>query len=129
MTVAEAERLAAQLDIDVDDIGICHACLSTVTFAIDAGSPHKIRGAVQSMTPYLWDEGLAVPARMALARARDRGVANAADGLRDVEANGARSRTARAIVRRLGADLGERAKGDLLKMGFQPWPPGELWPG
>lgn len=123
MTVAEAERLASQLDIDVDDIGICHACLSTVTFAIDGGDVNKIRGAVQSMTPWLWDEGLALPARMALARARERGVANAAAGLRDIEELGPRSRTARAIVRRLGADLGGRAKGDLTKMGFEPWPP------
>jgi hypothetical protein len=123
MTVAEAERLAGQLDLDVDDIGICHACLSFVSMAIDAGNPHKVRGAVQSMTPHLWDEGLALPARMALARARERGVVNAGEGLRDVEANGARSRTARAIVRRLGGDLSAKAKGDLLKMGFQPWPP------
>lgn len=123
MTAAQAERLAAQLDLDVDDIGICHACLSTVTFAIDEGNPHKIRGAVQSMTPYLWDEGLAVPARMALARARSHGVQNAAEGLLEVERLGPRSRTARAIVRRFGADLGNRAKGDLTKMGFEPWPP------
>jgi hypothetical protein len=123
VTVAEVERLAAELDIDVDDIGICHACLSTVTFAIDGGNPHKIRGAVQSMTPYLWEEGLALPARMALARARRRGVANAGEALREVEQLGPRSRVARAIVRRLGADLGARAKGDLLKMGFQTWPP------
>jgi hypothetical protein len=126
VTVADAERLASQLDLDVDDIGICHACLSFVSMAIDAGNPHKIRGAVQSMTPYLWDEGLAVPARMALTRARQRGVANGREGLHDVDANGARSRTARAIVRRLGADLSAKAKGDLLRMGFQPWPPRDL---
>jgi hypothetical protein len=123
VTVAEAEALAEELDLDVDDIGICHACLSFVSMAIDAGNPHKIRGAVQSMTPYLWEEGLALPARMALARADQRGVVNAREGLRDVELNGPRSRTARAIVRRLGADLSAKAKGDLLKMGFQPWPP------
>ena len=123
MTVAQAERLAGQLDLDVDDIGICHACLSTVTFAIDEGNPHKIRGAVQSMTLYLWEEGLALPARMALARARARGVEGAAEGLREVERLGSRSRTARAIVRRLGAELGARAKGDLTRMRFEPWPP------
>jgi hypothetical protein len=63
---------------------------------------------------------------MAITRARGRGVANAAEGLRDVESFGPRSRVARAIVRRLGADLGARAKGDLMKMGFQPWPPRDL---
>jgi hypothetical protein len=78
------------------------------------------------MTPYLWDEGLALPARMALARARARGVEGAAEGLREVEQLGSRSRTARAIVRRLGADLGARAKGDLTKMGFERWPPASL---
>jgi hypothetical protein len=123
MTLAEAERLARQLDLDVDDIGICHACLSIVSMAIDAGNPHRVRGAVQSMTPDLWEEGLAVPARMALARALERGVANAREGLREVELHGSRSRTAREIVRRLGADLSAKAKGDLLEMGFQPWPP------
>jgi hypothetical protein len=60
---------------------------------------------------------------MALGRACRRGIVNAREGLRDVELNGARSRTARTIVRRLGADLSAKAKGDLLKMGFQPWPP------
>jgi hypothetical protein len=126
VTAAQAARLAGQLDLDVDDIGICHACLSTVTFAIADGNPHKIRGAVQSMTPYLWDEGLAVPVRMALARARARGVQSAAEGLREVEQLGSRSQTVRAIVRRLGADLGARAKGDLTKMGFERWPPASL---
>jgi hypothetical protein len=34
---------------------------------------------------------------------------------------------ARAIVRRLAADLAAQAKGDLLRMGFQPWPLPELF--
>jgi hypothetical protein len=29
----------------------------------------------------------------------------------------------REIVLRLGRDLDEHARGDFLKMGFQPWPP------
>ena len=107
-------------------MGICLACLSVVSMAIDAGNPHKIRGAVQSMTPWLWEEGLELPARMALERARQRGLANADAALAEVAAHGSRSRTARAIVRRLGADLSARARGDLLKMGFQPWPPAGL---
>jgi hypothetical protein len=126
VTVAEAEALAAELDLDVDDVGICHACLSTVSFAIDGGNPHKIAGAVHSMTPYLWDEGLALPAQIALERACRRGIVNADAALGDVRSLGARSRVARAIVRRLGADLSARAKGDLTKMGFERWPPPEL---
>ncbi|MDQ2984367.1 MAG: hypothetical protein M3R70_10680 [Actinomycetota bacterium] len=43
--------------------------------------------------------------------------------LRDVETRGPRSSVAKAIVRRLAEQLAARAKGDLLKMGFQPWPP------
>jgi hypothetical protein len=41
----------------------------------------------------------------------------------DVVARGARSGVARAIVRRLGEQLSERARGDLLKMGWESWPP------
>ena len=123
MTVAEAERLAGQLDIDVDDMGICLACHSVVSMAIDAGNTHKVRGAVQSMTPWLWEEGLELPARMALERARRHGVAHAAEALEEVRRLGARTPIARAIVHRLGRDLSERAKGDLTNMGFQRWPP------
>jgi hypothetical protein len=126
MTVAEAKALAAELDLDVDDIGICHACLSFVSFEVYGGNPHKIRGAVQSMTPWLWEEGLELPARMALERARRRGVAHAAEALEDVRKLGSRTRIARAIVHRLGVDLAERAKGDLTKMGFERWPPPEF---
>jgi hypothetical protein len=126
MTVAEANALAAQLELDLDDIGICLACLSFVSFAVDGGNPHKIRGAVQSMTPWLWEEGLEVPARMALERARRRGVAHAAEALAEVRKLGAKTRIARAIVHRLGVELAERAKADLTKMGFERRPPPEL---
>jgi hypothetical protein len=59
VNVAQAEHLAYELDLDLDDMGICLACLSFVATAIDAGNPHKVPGAVQSMTPHLWEEGLA----------------------------------------------------------------------
>jgi hypothetical protein len=45
------------------------------------------------------------------------------EALVDLERNGARSNVAKAIVRKLAADLHERAQGDLLRMGFRPWPP------
>jgi hypothetical protein len=38
-----ADRIARKLDLDVDDIGICHACLSFVSFAIDEGNPREIK--------------------------------------------------------------------------------------
>jgi hypothetical protein len=123
VTVAEAERLAGQLDLDLDDMSICLACLSTVSFAVYEGNASKVRGAVQSITPWLWEEGLEVPARMALERARRRGVTGAGEALNDVRKHGFRTRIVRAIVHRLGVELARRAKGDLTKMGFEPWPP------
>jgi hypothetical protein len=112
-----ADRIARKLDLDVDDIGICHACLSFVSFAIADGSPREIKRWTNRMTPDLWAEGLEQPARMALRRAE------AYEALADLDHNGARSSVAKAIVRRLAADLHERAQGDLLRMGFRPWPP------
>ena len=126
MTVAEAQALAVKLDLDVDDTGICLACLSIVSFAIYGGNPRKIAGAVASITPDLWEEGLALPAQLALERARRRGLPQAGAALDEARKLGARSRIARAIVRRLGADLAARARGDLTQMGFERWPPPEL---
>jgi hypothetical protein len=122
----EARGIASQLDLHLDDIGICLACLSFVSMAIDGGDERKIQGALQRMTPDLWIEGLALPARLALERARKRGVPGADAALADIEARGGRSMVAKAIVYRLGADLSARAQGDPLKMGFEPWPPASL---
>jgi hypothetical protein len=112
-----ADRIARKLDLDVDDIGICHACLSFVSFAIAEGNVREIRRWTNKMTPDLWAEGLEQPARMALRRAEEY------EALVDLDRNGARSNVAKAIVRKLAADLHERAQGDLLRMGFRPWPP------
>lgn len=126
MTHAEAADLAAELDLDVDDIAICHACLSFVSFALDAGDDHEVSCSIRRIAPDLWAEGLALPVRLALERARKRGVVNAEEAIAAVDRNGARSQVVRAIVRRLAAELSARAKGDLLRMGFEPWPPREL---
>jgi hypothetical protein len=123
MTRAEAVALAAELELDVDDIAICHACLSFVSFAIDSGNEHKVAGSITSMAPDLWAEGLEQPVRLALERARKRGIANAEEAIVTVDKSGPRSPVVRAIVRRLAADLSARAKGDLFRMGWQPWPP------
>ena len=123
MTRAEADALAAALELDVDDIAICHACLSFVSFAIDSGDERKVAGSITSMAPDLWAEGLAQPVRLALERARERGVANAEEAIVTVDRSGPRSPVVRAIVRKLASDLSARAKGDLFRMGWQPWPP------
>ena len=123
MTRSAADVLAAQLDLDVDDLAICHACLSFVSFAIDSGDEREVRSWTRRMAPDLWAEGLSEPVRMALRRARERGVEDADEAIRLVEERGPRSSVVHAIVRRLAAELSARAEGNLLKMGWQPWPP------
>ena len=123
MTPAQAAELAAALDLDVDDMAICLACLSFVCFELDSADERKIAGAITRVAPDLWAEGLELPVRLALQRARGQGIPNAGEAIREVDERGARSRTVRAVVRRLAEKLAARAKGDLLKMGFQPWPP------
>src|SRR4051794_26148534 len=122
---AASMRLAVELGLDVDDLPICLACLSVVTMALDEGDPRAIDAAIERMTPDLWAEGLEQPARTALRRGRERGVPGAEAALLDVNANGARSEVARAIVRVLAEQQSERTGGDLLKMGWLPWPPPE----
>jgi len=123
ITRAAADALAAQLDLDVDDVAICQACLSFVSFAIESGDDHEVTCSIRQIAPDLWAEGLAEPVGMALRRARERGVANADEAIRSVAAKGPRSQIVCAIVRRLAADLFARAQGDLFRMGWQPWPP------
>jgi hypothetical protein len=120
-----AAALAAQLDLDVDEVGICQACLSCVAFPQRAGDERETRRATNEFAPILWDEGLEAPVREALERARAAGVAEAEAAARDVEARGGRSITVKAIVRRLAADLWERSQGNVLRMGWKPWPPVE----
>ena len=120
-----AAELATQLDLDVDEVGICHACLSFVTFPQRAGDERETRRATNEFAPILWDEGLEGPVREALARASAAGVAGADAAARDVEARGGGSGIVKAIVRRLDADIWERSQGSLLRMGFKPWPPAE----
>jgi hypothetical protein len=38
-----ADEVAAALDLDLDDVPICLACLSFVSFAIDSGDEREIR--------------------------------------------------------------------------------------
>jgi Arc/MetJ-type ribon-helix-helix transcriptional regulator len=123
LTQAEAATLAAGLELDVDDIAICHACLSFVSFALDSGDEQKVAGAITRVAPDLWAEGLAQPVRTALERARERGVTHAAQAVAAIDGSGPGSQVVRAIIRRLAADLSARAKGDLLRMGWEPWPP------
>jgi hypothetical protein len=120
-----ASELAARLELDVDEVGICHACLSFVSFPLRRGDEDETERAAHEFTPDLWEEGLAEPARAALERAQVARLPAAEQALAEVEALGGRSLTARAIVQRLARDLWERADGDMFRMGWKPWPPAE----
>jgi hypothetical protein len=101
-----------RLDLDLD-AGICHACLSFVSFALDGGDAAEIARQVRRITPDLWAEGLAELALGSVRRACERGVLDAHAALDDLERNAGRSRTARAIVRRLAEMLSRRTRTEM----------------
>jgi hypothetical protein len=111
LSTVRAAAIAAQLELDLDD-GVCHACLSFVSFAIDDGDEREVRSWVRRMTPDIWSDGLDVQALAAVRRACDAGVADSQQALAELEAKGGRSVVARAIVRRLAGELAERAARD-----------------
>jgi len=128
ITGAAAAELAARLDLNVHDIPICLACLSFVALPIGQGDEREARSWARRMAPDLWAEGLEQPVRLALRPAQQAGVAGAEAAIANVEAHGPRGVAVREIVLRLGRDLDEHARGDFLKMGFEPWPPrGRDW--
>lgn len=106
---SRADAIAASLDLDLDD-GVCHACLSFVSFALDAGDPVEIARQIRQMTPDLWDDGLAEPALEAVRRACELGVPDAEAALADLEGRCGKSSVARSIVRRLAEELSRRAR-------------------
>ncbi len=90
------------LDLDVDRIGICQACLSFVSCSL--GDPKEARHWTYEMTPFIWEEGLREPALEAVRRLGN------VEALADLEAKGGRSKTARAIVMHLARQQDERAR-------------------
>lgn len=107
-----ADALATLLALDLD-AGICHACLSFVSFALDEGDPVEIARQIRRMTPDLWDDGLAEPALAAVRRACELGVPDAEAALADLERHCGRSSVARAIVRRLAEELSRRVRTEM----------------
>jgi hypothetical protein len=106
---ARAAALAASTDVGLDS-GICLACLSFVSIALDGGDPRDIARELRRMTPDIWHDGLSGVAIAAVRRARDRGVLDADVALADLEERGGRSVVARAIVRKLAEELSRRAR-------------------
>lgn len=105
-----ADRLAAELDLDLSSARICLACLSIVAFALDDGNRHEIQGRLMQMTDTLWHEGLDEHAFAVVREARDLGLRDAALALADLEQGGGRTPIARAIVLRLARQLRHRAR-------------------
>ena len=103
LSKVRAHAVAVRLDVGLD--GVCLACLSIVSMAIDVGEEADVARQVRRMTPELWSDGLEETALASVRRALERGVTDADEALADLEANGSRSATARAIVRKLALDL------------------------
>jgi hypothetical protein len=111
VTQHRADELAKKLDLDLH--GICHACLSFVSFALDSGDRAEIARWTRRMTPDLWHDGLEPKALTAVRGAHERGVPGAGEALADLERHGGRSIVARSIVRRLAAELSEQTRREL----------------
>ena len=109
----DVDALAARLHLDLDRLGICLACLSIVSTALDSGDERVVRKALDYFAPALWEEGLALPLRAALERAAKAGDAEAEIAIGQVARQGSRSRVVKAIVRRLAQELGDRMRRDL----------------
>lgn len=109
----DATALAARLDLDLDSVGICFACLSIVSMTIDSADERSVRREVNRMAPDLWEEGLALPVLAALERARRAGDDDAREGIAEIERLGARSPIVRAIVRILAQELSDRMHAEL----------------
>jgi hypothetical protein len=103
-----ADALAARLDLDLS-VGVCPACLSFVSVALDGGDRREIARELRRVTRDLWQDGLEEPALAAVRRACELGVPDAEAALADLERDGGGSHVARSIVRRLAEELRRRA--------------------
>ncbi len=101
LSPADAQALAAQLELDYETVPICLACLTFVSFPLDLGDERRARRKALTVAPWLWEEGLEAPIRLALARAGERRVDRAAEALAEVEELGPRSEVVVAAVLRL----------------------------
>ncbi len=105
LTGVQARGLAEELEIDMHGAGICLACLWFVAAAVDSGDEADARRTTSKFSPWLWEEGLALPLRHALERARVRGSALAERAIEDVDRRGGRSIVVKAVVRHLAEDM------------------------
>ncbi len=106
---SKADAVVDALDVRLDS-RICFMCVGIVSMALESGSRRKLNGALQSMTPQLWHDGLSEIALEIAKAGVDRGVAGADAALADLETRGGHGPVARAIVRRLAEELSRLAR-------------------
>lgn len=106
---ARAAALAEALELP-EEPQVCYACLSFVIFSLDGDDERETRRQLRRITQDLWHEGLDDIAFEAVEDARERGLPDAAAALRDLEQRAGRSEVARAIARRLAAEVGRRER-------------------
>jgi hypothetical protein len=76
-----------------------------VAAAVESGDEADARRTTARFARWLWEEGLALPTRRALERARVRGSPLAERAIADVDSRGARSIVVKAVVRHLAEDM------------------------
>jgi hypothetical protein len=117
LTTTQADELAGRLGLQLAELDVCYACLSEVAFPLDRGREEEAVRESARVAPDLWDEGLAVPLRAALAEARERREPLAAQAEAELTARGAGARIVAAVIRRLAAQLVARMRGGTLEGG------------
>jgi len=110
MTDNRLSRLAQALEVGLGARGVCSACLSVVAMEVDRGDERSVARSVRVIAANLWAEGLGGPVEDALRGAARRGVADAAEALRDFEDRGPRSDIFHAVIRRLARQLSEEVQ-------------------
>jgi hypothetical protein len=108
-----ARSFAARLEIDVRRANVCLACLSFVSWPVGEGDEREALSWARKMTPDLWHEGLSEYALPLVAAARAEGVRDAEAAFADLDARGAQSAVARALVLRLADDLSRRTRTEM----------------
>ena len=101
LTRQEVEELAVALDVKLNDVGVCHACLTFVSIPLDRGREQEAAREARRLAPEFWAEGLALPVQAALERARKRSVPGAAAAIEEVAERGPRARIVAAVIRQL----------------------------
>jgi hypothetical protein len=108
ITASAASSLLDSLELSLDNVMLCPACLGSIAVELDHGDAHSLREALRMFVPLLWEEGLETVVRDALDRARREGVPGATEALLTVARYADRAVIVEAIVLRLARELSRR---------------------